>query len=81
MAGTKEDVTVTMKKNVLSWLGHVERMSDQRIVKKTYDGVSVSHAALTLHAPVKSKNNSFYYQSDTVPLRHNSLSYSVTLVR
>ena len=24
MAGTSEDVTVRMKKNVLSWLGHVE---------------------------------------------------------
>ena len=30
MAGTNEDVTVRMKKNVLSWLGHVERMSDER---------------------------------------------------
>ena len=26
MAGTSEDVTVRMKKNVLSWFGHVERM-------------------------------------------------------
>ena len=28
MAGTSEDVTVRMKKNTLSWFGHVERMSD-----------------------------------------------------
>ena len=26
-----------MKKNVLSWFGHVERMSDERIAKKIYD--------------------------------------------
>ena len=36
MAGTSEDVTVRMKKNVLSW--HVERMSDERMAKKIYDG-------------------------------------------
>ena len=30
MAGTSEDVTVRMKNNVLSWFGHVERMSDER---------------------------------------------------
>ena len=28
MAGTCEDVTVRMKKNVLNWFGHVERMSE-----------------------------------------------------
>ena len=28
-AGTSEDVTVRMKNNVLSWLGYVERMSDE----------------------------------------------------
>ena len=38
MAGTSEDVTVRMKKNVLSWFGHVERMRDGRIAKKIYDG-------------------------------------------
>ena len=38
MAGTSEDVTVRMKKNVLSWFGHVNRMSDERITKKIYDG-------------------------------------------
>ena len=38
MAGTSEDVTVRMKKNVLSWFGHVERMSDERMAKKIYDG-------------------------------------------
>ena len=27
-----------MKKNVLSWFGHVERMSDERMAKKIYDG-------------------------------------------
>ena len=34
MAGTSEDVTVRTKKNVLSWFGHVERMSDERMAKK-----------------------------------------------
>ena len=38
MAGTCEDVTVRMKKNILSWFGHVERMSDERIAKKIYNG-------------------------------------------
>ena len=38
MTGTSEDVTVRMKKNVLSWFGHVERMSDERIAQKIYDG-------------------------------------------
>ena len=37
MAGTSEGVTVRMKKNVLSWFGHVERMSDERMAKKIYD--------------------------------------------
>ena len=27
-----------MKKNVLSWFGHVEQISDERMVKKIYDG-------------------------------------------
>ena len=34
MAGTSEDVPVRMKKNVLSWFGHVEQMSDGRMAKK-----------------------------------------------
>ena len=38
MAGTSEDVTVRMKKNALSWFGHVERMSDERMAKNVYDG-------------------------------------------
>ena len=38
MAGTSEDITVRMKKNVLNWFGHVERMSDERMAKKIYDG-------------------------------------------
>ena len=41
MAGTRmagEDVTVRMKKNMLSWFGHVERMSDERMAKEIYDG-------------------------------------------
>ena len=38
IAGTSEDVTVRMKKNVLSWFGHVERKGDERMVKKIYDG-------------------------------------------
>ena len=29
---------VKMKKKVLSLFGHVERMSDQRMAKKIYDG-------------------------------------------
>ena len=27
-------VTVRMKKNVLSWFGHVEQMSDERVAKR-----------------------------------------------
>ena len=38
MAGTSEDIKVRMKKNVLSWFGHVERMNDERMTKKIYDG-------------------------------------------
>ena len=38
IAGTSEDVTVRIKKNVLSWFGHVERMKVERISKKIYDG-------------------------------------------
>ena len=38
MAGTSEDATVTMNKNMLSWFGHVERMSDEKKAKKIYDG-------------------------------------------
>ena len=38
MTGTSEDVMVRMKKNVLSWFGHVERMSNERMAKKIYDG-------------------------------------------
>ena len=29
MAGTNEDVTMRMKKNVFSWFGHVERMRER----------------------------------------------------
>ena len=29
---------VKMKKNVRSWFGHVERMSDERMAKRIYDG-------------------------------------------
>ena len=38
MADTSEDVTVRMKKNALSWFGHVERMSDERMAINIYDG-------------------------------------------
>ena len=38
MAGTSEDVMVRMKKNVFSWFGHVERICDERMAKKIYDG-------------------------------------------
>ena len=33
-----KDVTMRMKKNVLSWLGHVVLMSDKRMTQKIYDG-------------------------------------------
>ena len=36
MAGTSQDVTVRMKKNVLRWFGHVERTSNERMAKKIY---------------------------------------------
>ena len=29
---------VIIKKNVLSWFGHVERRSDERMVKEIFDG-------------------------------------------
>ena len=32
MASTREDVTVRIKKNVLSWFGHFERMSDEKLM-------------------------------------------------
>ena len=38
MTGTSEGVTVRIKKNMLSWFWHVERMSDERVAKKIYDG-------------------------------------------
>ena len=38
MAIITQDVMVKMKKNVLSRLGHVERMSDERMTKKICDG-------------------------------------------
>ena len=38
MAGTSENVTVRIKKNELSWFGHVERMSDERRAINIYDG-------------------------------------------
>ena len=38
MAGTSEDGTVRMKKNVLSWFGHAERMNVEKMAKKIYDG-------------------------------------------
>ena len=38
MAGTSEDVTVRIEKNVLSWFGHHERMSDERMAKNIYCG-------------------------------------------
>ena len=34
MAGTSEDVMVRVKKNVLSCVGHVERISDVKMAKK-----------------------------------------------
>ena len=38
MTGTSGNFTVRTKKNVLNWLRHVERMNDERIAKKIYDG-------------------------------------------
>ena len=37
MTGTSEEVTARMKKNVLSWFGHVEGMRDERMSRKIYD--------------------------------------------
>ena len=37
MAGISEDVTVRTNKNVLSWFGHVERLSIERMTKKIYN--------------------------------------------
>ena len=34
MIGISEDVAVRMKKNVLSWFGHVERISDEKWQKR-----------------------------------------------
>ena len=33
---SREDVTVRMNKNVLSWFGHVERMSNEKMGKQIY---------------------------------------------
>ena len=51
--GTSEDVSVRMK-NLLSWFGHVERMSDERMAKKGYEvttndkrGSSFDHCVCT----------------------------------
>ena len=38
MVDTSEDVTVRMKKNLVRWFGHIERMTDERMAKKIYDG-------------------------------------------
>ena len=38
IAGTSDDITLRLKKNVPSWLGHVERMSDERMAKNIYNG-------------------------------------------
>ena len=38
MASTSEDVTVRMKKTVLSRFRNVQRMSDERMAKNIYDG-------------------------------------------
>ena len=38
MSGTSEDVTVKIKKNLLSWFGHIERICDVKMAKKIYDG-------------------------------------------
>ena len=38
MARTSKDVSMRMKKNVLSWFGYVERMSDERMANKNYNG-------------------------------------------
>ena len=35
MAGASEGATMGMKKNVHSWFGHVEQMSDEKKAKKT----------------------------------------------
>ena len=37
MPCTSKDVTVRMKKNVLRWFGHAERIIDAKMAKKVYD--------------------------------------------
>ena len=36
MAGISENVTVSMKKSVLKWFGHFDRMKEKRMAKKIY---------------------------------------------
>ena len=38
MPGASKDITMRMKKDVLSWFGHIERMNDERMAKKIHDG-------------------------------------------
>ena len=37
MPCTSKDITVRMKRNVLSWFGHAERIIDAKMAKKVYD--------------------------------------------
>ena len=46
-----------MKKNVLAWLGHVERMSDERMAKEIYDG-KVSGSRGTVETSVDLRKHS-----------------------
>jgi hypothetical protein len=35
--GVKEDVVYKIEKNMLRWLGHVERMDERRLTKEIYE--------------------------------------------
>lgn len=39
--GSSEDITVRIKKNGLKRFGHVERMTDERIVKMIYEAIVI----------------------------------------
>ena len=45
--GLKEDVVTKVEKSMLRWFGHVERMSERRLIKEIYVA-DVSEPTLTL---------------------------------
>jgi hypothetical protein len=42
--GVKEDVVTKIEKNMLRWLGHVERIGERRLTKGVYETVLSSNA-------------------------------------